>query len=81
MVEELSNKHSVRGLCEFLEVSRSGYHAWKNGQESARAKANREVIEEIKQVFHTKRGRYGSPGLLTSCGGPDGPVITSELSD
>ena len=25
MVEELSNKHAVRDLCEFLEVSRSGY--------------------------------------------------------
>ena len=63
MVEELSNKHAVRNLCEFLEVSRSGYYAWKNGQESARAKADRGVIEEIKQVFHTKRGRYGSPRI------------------
>ena len=61
MVEELSNKHAVRDLCEFLEVTRSGYYAWKNGQESAREQANRDVIEEIKQVFHTKRGRYGSP--------------------
>jgi putative transposase len=63
MVEELSNKHAVRNLCEFLEVSRSGYYAWKNGQESARAKANRGVIEEIKQVFHTRRGCYGSPRI------------------
>lgn len=63
MVEELSNKHAVRDLCEFLAVSRSGYYAWKDGQESAREKANRDVIEEIKQVFHTKRGRYGSPRI------------------
>ena len=63
MVEELSNKHAVRDLCEFLEVSRSGYDAWQNGQESVRAQANRDVIEEIKQVFHTKRGRYGSPRI------------------
>ena len=63
MVEELSNQHAVRDLCEFLEVSRSGYYAWKNGQQSVREKANRDVIEEIKQVFHTQRGRYGSPRI------------------
>ena len=63
MVEELSNKHAVRDLCDFLEVSRSGYYAWRNGPESAREKANRDVIDEIKQVFDTKRGRYGSPRI------------------
>jgi transposase InsO family protein len=63
MVEELSNKHAVRDLCEYLEVSRSGYYAWKNSQESAREKVNRDVVEEIKRVFHTKRGRYGSPRI------------------
>jgi transposase InsO family protein len=71
MVEELSNKHAVRDLCEFLEVSRSGYYAWKNGQESAREQANQAVVEEIKQVFQAKRGRYGSPRItheLRRCG-------------
>ena len=34
MVEELSNKHAVRDLCEFLEVSRSGYYQWNKGQEN-----------------------------------------------
>lgn len=63
MVEDLSKEHAVRDLCEFLEVSRSGYYAWKNGQESAREKANREVAEEIKQLFQAKRGRYGSPRI------------------
>jgi len=63
MVTELSHKHAVRDLCAFLEVSRSGYHAWKKGGESAREQANREVVQEIKQVFETKRGRYGSPRI------------------
>jgi transposase InsO family protein len=61
MIEELSKAHAVRDLCEFLEVSRSGYYAWKNGQESSREKANRVIVEEIKQVFQAKRERYGSP--------------------
>jgi putative transposase len=72
----------MRDLCEFLEVRRSGYYAWKNGQESAREKANRAVIEEIKQVFQAKRGRYGSPRITHELRrtGPGTPVITSGLS-
>jgi transposase InsO family protein len=63
MVQELSKERAIGDLCEFLEVSRSGYYAWQTGQESAREKANREVAAEIKQVFQDKRGRYGSPRI------------------
>jgi putative transposase len=61
MIEELSKEHGVRELCELLEVTRSGYYAWNRGQESGREVANRLVVEEIKEVFEAKRGRYGSP--------------------
>jgi len=61
MIEELSKEHGVRELCELLEVTRSGYYAWSRGQESGREVANRLVVEEIKEVFEAKRGRYGSP--------------------
>ena len=61
MIEELSKEHGVRELCELLEVTRSGYYAWSRGQESGRELANRLVVEEIKEVFKAKRGRYGSP--------------------
>ena len=63
MIERLSNEHAVRDLCEFLGVSRSGYHTWKKGQASARDQANHQVLAEIKAVFQTKRGRYGSPRI------------------
>lgn len=61
MIEELSKEQCVRDLCELLEVTRSGYYAWSRGRESARELANRLVLEEIKEVFEAKRGRYGSP--------------------
>jgi transposase InsO family protein len=63
MVERLSKEHSVRDLCEFLGVSRSGYHTWQKGQASARDQANHQVLVEIKEVFEAKRGRYGSPRI------------------
>ena len=63
MIEELSKEHPVRDLCEFLEVSRSGFYAWLDGEESARAQANRQVLHQIKEVFQAKRVRYGSPRI------------------
>lgn len=53
----------MRDLCEFLGVSRSGYHTWQKGQASARDQANHQVLVEIKEVFEAKRGRYGSPRI------------------
>ena len=63
MIQEVSKDHPVRDLCELLAVSRSGYYAWQKGQGSAREKRDREVAQEIKQVFEAKRGRYGSPRI------------------
>lgn len=63
MIEELSKEHGVGELCELFGVSRSGYYAWSHGQESARAIANGVLVQEIKQVFEAKRGRYGSPRI------------------
>ena len=63
MIEELSKEHGVWELCELFGVTRSGYYAWSHGQESARDIANRILVEEIKQVFEAKRGRYGSPRI------------------
>ena len=61
MVEAMAKDYPVRELCAVLEVTRSGYYRWRNGQETAREIANRLLAEEIGRVYHEKRGRYGSP--------------------
>jgi putative transposase len=63
MVEKLSKEYAVRDLCEFLQVARSGYYGWRNGQASAREQANGKLIDEIKRVFEAKKRRYGSPRI------------------
>ena len=49
-------------MCEVLEVSRSGFYAWRSRPESERSKRHRKLIEEI-QAIHADRNMksYGSP--------------------
>jgi transposase InsO family protein len=57
----MAQEYPVRELCQVLEVTRSGYYAWRNGQETARELANRLWTQCIERVYRDKQGRYGSP--------------------
>jgi len=63
MIKEQSQAYPIRELCAALNVSRSGYYAWRAGQECARELANRVMAQQIKQLFEAKRQRYGSPRI------------------
>ena len=49
-------------MCEVLEVSRSGFYAWRSRPESERSKHHRELVAEMKRI-HADRDMqfYGSP--------------------
>ncbi len=49
-------------MCEVLEVSRSGFYAWRSRPECARSQRHRELVTEIKEI-HGDRNKcsYGSP--------------------
>jgi putative transposase len=52
----------VRVMCAVLEVSASGYYAWRCRAESARARGNRAaLVDAIRRVHADSRRRYGSP--------------------
>lgn len=54
-------------MCHVLNVNRSGYYAWCNKPESARALGNMVLLGEIKQ-FHAASGQvYGSPRIYRDC--------------
>jgi transposase InsO family protein len=63
MIDELCGTHAVGDLCRLLEVTRSGYYAWRSGRESAREIGNRKLTGQITEVFEAKRQRYGSPRI------------------
>jgi transposase InsO family protein len=48
-------------LCRVLEVSRSGYHAWRTREPSARAQANEQLLVAIRQLHAGPERVYGSP--------------------
>ncbi|MFO0727249.1 MAG: IS3 family transposase [Myxococcota bacterium] len=50
-------------LCSALEVSRSGYYAWRDRGRSARSKADQRLLEEIQASSKRSRGAYGSPRI------------------
>ena len=51
----------MRLMCRALEVSRSGYYAWRKRPASRRSMKNRLLLERIKAVHKKSRKTYGSP--------------------
>ena len=50
-------------MCRVLEVSVSGYYAWRNREPSAHEREDGELAREIHRLFHAFRGVYGSPRI------------------
>lgn len=48
-------------LCQILQVSRSGYYAWRDRPDSSRRQAARQLSERIRQAHQQSRRIYGSP--------------------
>jgi len=49
--------------CQTLQVSRSGYYAWKSRYESPRERSNRQLLAEIRRIHQESRGTYGAPRI------------------
>ena len=60
-IERRRKRYPVRMMCRLLEVSRSGYYAWRMRPESPRAQQDRELLSQIRQVHGKSKGVYGSP--------------------
>lgn len=65
-MEEHRETYKVKSMCEVLQVSRSGYYAWKSRQLSRRQKANEDLLERIRKVHRQSRRLYGSPRITAS---------------
>ena len=62
-IEDRRADYPVRVLCDALGVSPAGYYAWRTRPESRRSAANRDLVDDIQQVYREAYGRYGSPRI------------------
>ena len=53
----------IRLMCRVLEVSASGYYAWRKRPESPRKQANKKLLGDVQRLHRLHRGRYGSPRI------------------
>ncbi len=60
-IEERKGEWPVTLLCRVLEVSRSGFYAWRSREPSAAEVRRQELAEEITTIHAEVKGRYGSP--------------------
>jgi putative transposase len=65
-VDEHRTQWSVGEMYRVLEVSRSGFYAWKKRPESHRAEENRRLDAAIQAAYQASKGRSGSPKITQS---------------
>jgi transposase InsO family protein len=57
------SQYCVTRMCQALGVRRSSYYGWRHRPESGRAKADRELVDEIRRQHQVSRQSYGSPRI------------------
>jgi putative transposase len=65
-IRDHAGRWPIRLMCRVLEVSASGYYAWRNRPDSARVVANRALLTDVRRLHGEHHGRYGSPRMRHS---------------
>ncbi len=61
MIEAERKNFTVRLMCRVLEISESGWYAWRRREPGARALANARLTEKIRTIMVESRSTYGVP--------------------
>jgi len=62
----MAEEYSINELCEALEVSRSGYYAWRARRPGKRAQEAELLRVKLQELFVNNRSVYGSPRMTVS---------------
>ena len=63
-IDRYRGQWPVLVMCNVLEVSSSGYYAWRGRPESRRSREDCELKKKIRSIFNQSRQTYGSPRIL-----------------
>jgi putative transposase len=55
--------HSIQRICRALDVSESGFHAWRTRPPSRRERANDELLDRIRAIHQFSKETYGAPRI------------------
>ena len=61
-------------MCQWFNVSRSGYYAWRDRPESKRVVEDRSWLDPIKKIFNDSKQTYGSPRVHAVLKSQDEPI-------
>ena len=61
VIRRCEAEYPVRTLCRVLEVTPSGYYAWRARPESPRRRDDRHLEAQVRTIFEQSRGTYGCP--------------------
>jgi hypothetical protein len=62
-IAECATTYPVAHLCRALQVSESGYYAWRRRQPSQRQQQDTLLGEQLTQMYHLSRATYGRSRL------------------
>ncbi len=62
-IAEYQQQYPITVLCRTLEVSESGYYAWKHREPSQHSREDARLAAVIQQIFLDHRQVYGSPRI------------------
>lgn len=62
-IQAHAEQFHVVTMCRVLAVSKAGYYAWVTRAPSARARQDAALTATLRELFHRKHRRYGSPRL------------------
>jgi len=57
------DRYTAKNMCEALQISRSGYYAWRSRQPSRRQQEDEALLGRIRAVHAQSRRLYGSPRI------------------
>lgn len=74
MIEELRSRHKYKlgVMCHALDLSRSGYYAWKRRRPSTRKLEDERISVAIKAAHERGRGTYGPDKIQDELAEVDG---------
>jgi len=79
-IEDHRDEFPITRMCKVLEVSHSGYYAWRGRPASEREMANQALYKQIKAVYDKTHGTYGSPRIYQALKKQDVPCSENRVA-